>query len=528
MREQFTELGIRMRVYPRQDVDDVFVRVDSVGPACADERVEHCSGSASAFAAEHNEVLFPYAERAKISFGKIIVGSESQLHDIASEFTLLIDGVGQSLAERGLRQECRGFDLFEKPVHDPVRPFFAQSEQIFVAGSILLHVGDPVLDAVEDVDERDERLRLPDSDFGSLVKFPPGVGPAANGNDILQLPGDVFEPGICVGLEMPFEVFEDTERMVLGPVLREVEEHELVFRRGVRILPGRLFHTAQIRPHVAPTGALIVLPGLENHRRIVGVYIVARQHGVPEMVVEGLENFCAVPDPVAHRALGKFDAVPLEHLYLTVQWQMIAIFADNDLRQQADIGLAAVNRFFWNRCSLDSGSAAPVRACVLRADTAYDIYFAGLVGELLGYLLSDPYHRKSCRRACLLGFRKVDDPVHTFEMVGDLKSAIEFVLCGLSPAFEFKLHLFRFRNRGNPVERAALVEEEFEPSLVGMHLLGAASEHPVAHHADRLKGQRELLPDSFKLPALPGKFVPQLFATCAHAAYYNEYDLKFN
>ncbi len=162
-----------MRVYPRQDVGDVFVRVDSVGPACADERVEHCSGSASAFAAEHNEVLLPYAERAKISFGKIVIWPESQLVDIASELTFLVHGVGQGFSERRLRQKHIGLDLFEEPVHYPVRPFFAQLEQIFVVGTLLLHVGDPVLDAVEDVDERDERLRLPDSDFGSLVKFPP-------------------------------------------------------------------------------------------------------------------------------------------------------------------------------------------------------------------------------------------------------------------------------------------------------------------------------------------------------------------
>lgn len=47
MWEEFCELGIWMGVYPRQDIGDIFMRVDAVGSACADERVEHRSGSST-------------------------------------------------------------------------------------------------------------------------------------------------------------------------------------------------------------------------------------------------------------------------------------------------------------------------------------------------------------------------------------------------------------------------------------------------------------------------------------------------
>ena len=63
------------------------------------------------------------------------------------------------------------------------------------------------------------------------------------------------------------------------------------------------------------------------------------------------------PDPIGHRRKMKIDVLARVDPGLSVQWKMIAIFADQHMRQQARAGAPAFDRSTWQR-HLREGLAA--------------------------------------------------------------------------------------------------------------------------------------------------------------------------
>jgi len=106
----------------------------------------------------------------------------------------------------------------------------------------------------------------------------------------------------------------------------------------------RMFLVPQVDPE--PSGLRGAgKPPIQNvHRRVVGVDHPGLQHFCDHQIVKRLENIGTLGHPVAHRRAGDVDVVALQDPFQPMQRKMIAIFADDHVRQQPRCGEPFLNR----------------------------------------------------------------------------------------------------------------------------------------------------------------------------------------
>ena len=114
-----------------------------------------------------------------------------------------------------------------------------------------------------------------------------------------------------------------------------------------------------------PSGLGASVAWIEHRQcRVVGKHLRRGEHGAEHQFVQRSEPPAGTPDPVAQRGAIQLDPLSGEDLRLTIQRQMVAVLADQNLRYQRLGRHAAVDRTI-RRWGLDdsifAGSAAVAR-----------------------------------------------------------------------------------------------------------------------------------------------------------------------
>ena len=195
---------------------------------------------------------------------------------------------------------------------------------------------------------RDGRAR----GLGHLIEFAPCVAPTRGEYDIASA-GDALKSSVAIDVQTALEVREVRHRPLGFAIWRKQVDR----RRRFRAAPTPLF--ASIDPKTAGLGSSS--SRIEHgYRRVVGKEVVRGKHVPAQPFVQGFEPPARTADPAGERRTTEIDAVSCEDLRLPIERGVIAIFADQDLRQKRRRCQPAGDRAF--RCgSLGNGAATPAR-----------------------------------------------------------------------------------------------------------------------------------------------------------------------
>lgn len=138
---------------------------------------------------------------------------------------------------------------------------------------------------------------------------------------------DALEPGIAIDVEHACKVLEMRDRTLGIPVRREQIDGS---RRGWTAPPALL---AGVDPQMPGLG--LAASRIEHrNRRVVGEQMVAVEHVGGEPFMQRFEPPARTADPSGQRRTRQIDAVAREDLRLPVKRRVIAVFADQHLREQ--------------------------------------------------------------------------------------------------------------------------------------------------------------------------------------------------
>jgi hypothetical protein len=187
-----------------------------------------------------------------------------------------------------------------------------------------------------------------------LVELPPRMAPAVGELDagVRGVPDQTTKPGVAIDLEKTTEPFQ-----VNGGVLTLA-----VF--AVNISGGGLTGTAPgpVIDRVAPqpSGLRLSLARIEHRqRRVIGEDFGRGQNGAEDPFVQRRQPPAGAANPAARCGTIQRHALTGEDLGLTVQWQMIAVPADQHMREQRFGRQATVDRTIRRGRLHDSLLAGP-------------------------------------------------------------------------------------------------------------------------------------------------------------------------
>ncbi len=196
---------------------------------------------------------------------------------------------------------------------------------------------------------------------------------------------------------------------------------------------------------------------------------------------QGLEQRRGLPDPVRQGRSVEVDAVAVIDLALPVEGKMIGELADEDMRQEARSGTAALDRA-RRQWRLDEPLAP--RARQARSHDPVHDEPSGDILQLLGDVLAEPAERAAAARAALLAGGELD--LHARHVIRD-RPPLRLVLLldvrkpkpgrhrrgGDLAALEGELQLLRrLRGRTEPVGSVTgeLVAELLDQDRLRLHL----------------------------------------------------------
>ena len=99
-----------------------------------------------------------------------------------------------------------------------------------------------------------------------------------------------------------------------------------------------------VDPLVTQVGSSLFKAVQHPHSSLIGLYIAAFEHFFDQDHIQGQQQAGALADPAAHSGHGDFYSQPPEAPKLPVQWQVIYVFVEQDLSQQAGTGDPLVDR----------------------------------------------------------------------------------------------------------------------------------------------------------------------------------------
>lgn len=121
---------------------------------------------------------------------------------------------------------------------------------------------------------------------------------------------------------------------------------------------------------------------------LIDLNIIAAQYPLAQTHVKRFEQFCCALHPITHRGGFQVHASAGEDCYLTVQRQMILIFAYEQLRQQRRPGIALGKR---KRRKLPDDDPLAAEQGILGTYQTADIELSGLVFQQFGNFLPDAF-----------------------------------------------------------------------------------------------------------------------------------------
>lgn len=193
-----------------------------------------------------------------------------------------------------------------------------------------------------------------------FVELAPRMGPARRQLDIAA-GAKPLEAGIAVDLNDPFEPRQMSSG-TLGATIRAVKVDR---RRWISPAPGPLI--AGIDPEPAGLGAAAA--GIE-HRDwgVIGEQRLRGEDMLGEPCLQRLQLPAGAADPVRQGRAVELDAVAGEDLALSVKWEMIAVFGDQDMREQRGTGEALGDRTLRDGRLMDGPAGAAAIAWPADAD----------------------------------------------------------------------------------------------------------------------------------------------------------------
>ena len=172
--------------------------------------------------------------------------------------------------------------------------------------------------------------------FEELIEVAAHMHPTRGQDDIAPCPQSC-EAGVAVNVKNAREVFQMRCRTLALAIGSEYEDC-----RGRRRAAPRSLVT-RVHPEPADLGATAA--GIEHwHGRIVGEQMVRRKDVRAEPFVERVEPPACAADPSGQRRAIEINTETCKDLRLPIQRRVIAIFADQDLREQCRRRQAACDR----------------------------------------------------------------------------------------------------------------------------------------------------------------------------------------
>ncbi|MBU6498763.1 MAG: hypothetical protein KGQ40_09570 [Rhodospirillales bacterium] len=170
-----------------------------------------------------------------------------------------------------------------------------------------------------------------------VVELQPGVRPTEG--ELRHLAGGVrqhpVEPGVAIDLQQSGKPFQVRRRMRALAIFAVEIRHRRMPRPGPRAVIRR------VAPQ--PPGLGLALTGIEHRqRRVVGEHPWRGQHRAQHRRVQRFQPPAGPSHPVAECGTIELHTVPGEHLRLAIQRQVIAVFADQHVRDQRLGGHAAI------------------------------------------------------------------------------------------------------------------------------------------------------------------------------------------
>src|SRR6266540_4458110 len=238
-----------------------------------------------------------------------------------------------------------------------------------------------------------------------FVEVAPRMRPTG-GQDDIAARLQPLEAGVAIDVENPGEVFQMRRRPLALAVRRE---HEDRCRRRWSA-PRPL--VARIHPKPSRLGATAA--GIKHRdRRIVGKQVIRCKDVRAELFVQRVEPPACAANPSGQRRAIELNAVAREDLRLSIQRRVIAIFADQDLREQRRRRQATCDRTLRRR-RLVHGPTGP--AAIFGAANPDDTEPRGHPVQHLADALADAMQ---CAATARTGVRRsVEHDVFAWEVIG--------------------------------------------------------------------------------------------------------------
>ena len=138
------------------------------------------------------------------------------------------------------------------------------------------------------------------------------------------------------------------------------------------------------------------------------------QHMPPDGLCQRLQQRRGLADPVGQRRAVEVEPLALEDLALAIERQMVGVFGDQHMRQQAGAGTAALDRAGWQGGLCEGFAAGTGHA---RADDPVHDEPAGHILQLFGHILAQAAQRPAAMGTVIVASGQLD--LLARDMIGD-------------------------------------------------------------------------------------------------------------
>jgi hypothetical protein len=369
-----------------------------------------------------------YKDIVRWAVSRALVGSGEQgvLASQCDRAHRAFDGIGVELGTSIIEEQCQSVPMVQsvtnrlgqsgsagEPGEQPGEPRMHRFDQRtgLLPARAQSFVGGPAtdvrLDRVESGDPAqslfgDRRLR---GDL-NVVKLPPCMRPTEGEFDRFTVTSNANEASIAVGLQQTPEAFQVARRMLALAVLAVNIRGSGMARAAPR--PG----IDRIAPE--PSGLGLSATRIKHRQcRVVGEHMRRVQHRAQQQFVQRRQPPTGGADPVAERGTIQCHPGAGEDLGLAVERQVVAVFVDNDMREQS-LGRHAAVDWTLGRGGLNHGFLTAAAAITRPADDA-DAQLSRDIIQHLGTIFADDVKRLATTRTGLVF--NIDDGLDPGQML---------------------------------------------------------------------------------------------------------------
>ncbi len=337
-RQQFIEAIDGMSVdHSLQDVLQVCVGLDFVQLAGRDQRADHRPAMSATIAAGEQVVLAAEGDGADGALDRIGVELDAAIVQEASQAVPARECIADRFSERaaaGDQAELR------------IEPDVQRVDDRFGEGPAF---GKTVVRRLA-ADARLDRIELADpaqgfcchgrrGGFGHIVELASRVAPTRRERDALFV-GQLLEASVSVDMQVALEGGKMCDCSLGLAVGCEQVDGGRRFGSAPRPL------LARVHPKPSRLGSSAARIEYRD-RRVIGKEMVGGEHVLAQPFVQGLEPPACAANPARERRAAEIDAVTVEDLRLPIERKMIAVFADQHVREQRRRRKTASDQSLW-------------------------------------------------------------------------------------------------------------------------------------------------------------------------------------